>query len=955
MATLPDRVRPAAAKLLAGLNTAQAVGVSAPLGQYFVSAGPGSGKTALLVRRIAWHIRVHGISPDGVLAVTFTNKAAAEMTGRLAALVGDAAARVTSGTFHSVCARFLRRFGNQPPLNMSQSFTIADSADQRSLVTRLCKEQGYPADKRSLRNILSHISNWKCSFVTPAEAARSVTSPGSLHGFAGEEERAATVYALYEAALSENACLDFDGLLIAAVRLLEENASVRARFAACWRAVLVDEWQDTSVLQYRFVRCVACAHRCLTVVGDTAQSVYGWRGADARNTLLLRDDFPGLATVRLALNYRSTAHILSVAQHILTHDSSHANNDALTALVAVRGAPSAAPDSPALDPADSPAISTSGVVAAPVVLRGLDTPDDEAQALAADIDRLVRTRHLSYGHCAVLYRVNYLSRPLEDALRARRIPFRIVGGLGFYERAEIKDLTCYMRLVANRADSFAFLRVINTPSRRFGPKTLEQVRAVAAEKKISLYEAFKQVVTLPRARQFVTIIDELAECTLQYRTHLTAHCASATTASAGPQAATAGASTHLPAAEELVPGSATYVLEQVIQRVGYEAWLRESEKDAVRLDTRLQNIAELKTVAVRFDQAFSAAVVSSIRTRRAAFERVTGGAVPQQAADASQSDGPAPVDDQLPSSTPKSQQLAFEALLVMSPPARPDAAFEASETTASPTASPSTALLGEKRKRSAPSPRQPPGKRGAALAAVPVDADGADSSDDEVSLPDPDTIRPPRVSSSAVQHATSSLHALLADLALVASSPSEGTRQAEKSDVVTLSTVHSAKGLEWPAVFLFGTSANMFPHAMSQDHDEETRLLYVAATRAQILLSVSWFRHRRSWGRDEETGVSPFIASLAASLIPAGGQRKGRAQPRDPRLASTLLLPLSPALRAQLSEATEAFGLEPDATPSSLQSATPTDAEAAAPARNAFGEATGKTRQPYHGPRRRKF
>ncbi|MAG35566.1 MAG: DNA helicase UvrD [Dehalococcoidia bacterium] len=423
------------ADILADLNEAQREAVTAPGGPLLILAGAGSGKTRVIAYRLAHLILNQGVPPHRLLAVTFTNKAAGEMRQRIEALVGDAGRAATCGTFHSVCARWLRR--DIRHLGRDSGFTIYDDDDQLRLIKRCVTEAGINQRVITPPAIRAAISRAKDELLLPDEyAAQASERP--------YEQAIARVYRRYQEALQEANALDFDDLLLTTLRLFDEVPEVLGYYQQRYQHVLVDEYQDTNRAQYEIVRRLGVLHRNITVVGDDDQSIYSWRGADIRNILAFEDEYADARVVKLERNYRSTKHIL---------DSAHA---------VVQGLRSRKPKQLWTDKAPGDEV---------VICQALDE-HDEASFVANEIERLVGDGRRHYRDYAVMYRMNAQSRSLEEALVRRRIPYQLVGGHKFYARREVKDLLCYLRLAYNPADEASLRRVINVPTRGIGARTL---------------------------------------------------------------------------------------------------------------------------------------------------------------------------------------------------------------------------------------------------------------------------------------------------------------------------------------------------------------------------------------------------------------------------------------------------------------------------------------------------
>ncbi len=432
-------------ELLSALNPRQREAVVKSHGPLLVLAGAGSGKTRVITYRIAYLLAAEGVAPEEILAVTFTNKAAGEMKRRIAALL-PAAVRVPSylGTFHSICARMLRRDG--PRIGIRSDFAIFDSADSIALLREAMRELGIPEERRSAREFHAAISAAK--------------NRSRMDGDSALDEIALRLFSAYQSKLRRANGLDFDDLLTEAVRLLESDPAYLDRAQDRHRFILVDEYQDTNFPQYRIVQLLASRERNLCVVGDDDQSIYAFRGADVGNILRFERDYPEAQVVILEQNYRSTQNILDGASSVILNNPRRRPK----ILITDRGAGER------------------------VVWRKTTDEEGEARSVCAALLE-ERRRGRSLSDCAVLYRTHAQSRPIEEALRRQTLPYLLVGGVRFYERKEVKDLLSYLRLVRNRADDWAFVRAIGVPPRGFGGTSASRLSALAAEQRISLFEA----------------------------------------------------------------------------------------------------------------------------------------------------------------------------------------------------------------------------------------------------------------------------------------------------------------------------------------------------------------------------------------------------------------------------------------------------------------------------------
>ncbi|MFM8238418.1 MAG: UvrD-helicase domain-containing protein [Actinomycetota bacterium] len=431
-----------AAPDLSGLNPAQLEAVTLPAGPVLVVAGAGSGKTRVLTHRLAYLVGELDASPFEVLAITFTNKAAGEMRERVADLVGPVARRMWVSTFHSACARILRREASL--LGYRQSFTIYDQSDAQRLTDWVRRDLGLDPKRFPPRQLHGRISALKNELVLPGEFAAAAVGP--------HEERLAEVYTEYQRRLTEASAVDFDDLLILAVRLFREHPAVLDRYRARFRHVLVDEFQDTNAPQWELVRMLTEEHRSITVVGDDAQSVYRFRGADFRNLLRFEEVFPEATVVVLEQNYRSSQRILEAANAVIARNATTRRKRLWTE----RGE------------------------GEPIVRYQGEDEHDEARFVAAEIHRLVDGGTARFGDTAVFYRANAQSRVLEEALVASGVPYRIFGGVKFYDRREVKDAIAYLRAMVNPDDEVSWKRIVNTPRRGIGDASIAKVESLAA-------------------------------------------------------------------------------------------------------------------------------------------------------------------------------------------------------------------------------------------------------------------------------------------------------------------------------------------------------------------------------------------------------------------------------------------------------------------------------------------
>ncbi len=522
------------------LNLRQREAVTTTEGPLLILAGPGSGKTRVIVHRIAHLVEGLRVDPYSVLAVTFTNKAAREMRDRLDQILGPGGARYLSvGTFHATCARWLRIDGHH--LGIDSRYAIFDDNDQMDLVKQLMRDLEIDDKRVSARGVLSAISGAKSELVSPERFA------GQAEGY--WQSTVARLYAGYEEALAQNGALDFDDLLLRAVDLFREAPSVLERYQDRYRYMMVDEFQDTNVTQYQLVRLLGTRHRNVCVVGDEDQSIYGWRKADIRNILSFEADFPELKVVVLEQNYRSTQTILDVARAVIGANRLRKEKQLWT---------------------DNP----RGV---PVVLHEAYDERDEALFVIRQVEALIRAgaRH---NDAAVMYRTNAQSRAIEDAMVRYGLPYRLIGGTRFYQRREVKDVLAYLRLVHNPADAISLARVINIPPRGLGQKTLSELDRTAKQLGLPPYEVARRLADdehepaerpiMPalagRSRNALVQFVRLVEGVCERRAELPLH----------------------------------ELLDLLLERVEYQTYLQDGTEAG---EERWQNVLELRAKALEFE------------------------------------------------------------------------------------------------------------------------------------------------------------------------------------------------------------------------------------------------------------------------------------------------------------------------------------------------------------------
>ena len=464
---------------LKNLNDKQREAVLCTEGPLLIIAGAGSGKTTTMTRRIAYLIGEKGVDPYNILAVTFTNKAANEMRERIESLVEN-----TQGmwvmTFHAACLRILRRFIDR--LGYGKDFTIYDTTDQKAVI-RECLTDSELSDKLfPAASVLAAISNWKNQAIPPAQA--------ELEAASLREKNLAELYRRYTDKLRKYNALDFDDLLIKAVELLEQDPEVLEIYSDRFRYIMIDEYQDTNEIQYRMVNLLAGAHGNICAVGDEDQCIYQWRGATIRNILEFEEDFPGAKIIKLEQNYRSCGNILGGANSVIRHNTERKGKT----------------------------LWTSKEEGEKIRIYKAATDRDEAFHVAREIHKM-KDQGYSYSDIAVLYRTHSMSRGFEESFSRQDIPYRVIGGTRFYDRKEVKDLLCYMRLIQNPNDNISFRRVINEPKRGIGDKSLEKLDVLAGLTDVSIFEVLEKGDGLEalsgkaevNARQFVNMIRKFSE------------------------------------------------------------------------------------------------------------------------------------------------------------------------------------------------------------------------------------------------------------------------------------------------------------------------------------------------------------------------------------------------------------------------------------------------------------
>ncbi|SDX10086.1 DNA helicase-2 / ATP-dependent DNA helicase PcrA [Marininema mesophilum] len=516
--------------MLDGLNPDQRRAVETTEGPLLIVAGAGSGKTRVLTNRVAWLLSEKQIHPWNILAITFTNKAAREMKERIHHLVGGVAEDIWISTFHSMCVRILRRDIDR--IGFNRNFTILDTSDQLTVIKQVLKEKNLDPKKFSPRSFLHQISNAKNQLWGPEELKK--------HASNYNQELAADVYEAYQQKLRMNQSLDFDDLLLETVRLFQQVPEVLDFYQKKFQYIHVDEYQDTNHVQYVLVKMMAKKHRNLCVVGDSDQSIYRFRGADITNILSFERDWPEATTVKLEQNYRSTQAILNAANGVISNNVGRKAKD----------------------------LWTENPTGEPLSLFEAGNEHDEAYFVA---DTIVKQRQEGkpYSNFAVLYRTNAQSRVVEEVFLKSNIPYKMVGGMKFYERKEIKDLLAYLRLVVNPDDDLSLTRVINVPKRGVGQATLDKIAAYAESHQLSLARALLEVENIGLAQRFINPLTSFISLIREMSAMME----------------------YLTASE---------LTEEVLNRSGYREELRKEE--TVEAATRLENIEEFLSVTHEFEE-----------------------------------------------------------------------------------------------------------------------------------------------------------------------------------------------------------------------------------------------------------------------------------------------------------------------------------------------------------------
>ena len=516
------------------LNKPQKEAVFHTEGPLLILAGAGSGKTRVLTHRIAYLIEEKGVNPWNILAITFTNKAAEEMRQRVDSLVGIGAESIWVSTFHSMCVRILRRYIDR--LGYDNRFTIYDTDDQKTLMKEVCRKTDIDTKRFKERMLLSVISSAKNEMILPEEF--ELNAGGDF-----VQLKIAKVYKEYEAQMRANNALDFDDLLVKTVQLLETQPDVRENYQERFRYIMVDEYQDTNTVQFRLVSLLAGKYRNLCVVGDDDQSIYKFRGANIRNILDFEKEFSDAKVIKLEQNYRSVGHVLEVANSVIRNNKGRKEKT----------------------------LWTDNEKGEKIRLRQFDTAYDEAQFIAEDI-KDETAQGANYSDHAVLYRTNAQSRLLEEKFVAMNIPYKIVGGINFYSRREIKDVLSYLKTIDNGKDDLAVRRIINVPKRGIGLTTINRIQESAAARGIGFYDALSAPDLIPGIGRSASKLDSFAALIEYFKGR----------------------------SEE---SGVTDLLTEVIEKTGYTESLEADDPE--ELEARVQNIDELVSKAAVYEESCS--------------------------------------------------------------------------------------------------------------------------------------------------------------------------------------------------------------------------------------------------------------------------------------------------------------------------------------------------------------
>lgn len=745
------------------LNPAQREAVLTTEGPLLVLAGAGSGKTRVLTFRIAHMLGDLGVKPWQILAITFTNKAAAEMRERLAALIPSGTRGMWVCTFHAMCVRMLREDADL--LGYTGQFTIYDDDDSKRMVRDIMQALGIEQKQFPINMIRSKISSAKNAMTGPEDMLKSADSPN--------DKKAAQVYLELERRLRAANAMDFDDLLVRTLELLRTRPEVLDKYQERFRYISVDEYQDTNHVQYEIANLLAAKYQNLMVVGDDDQSIYSWRGADITNILDFEKDFKNCKTVKLEQNYRSTGHILSAANAVVRHNSQRKDKRLFTA------------------EGDGEKIQAFQA----------SDERDEGRWIAGEIEKL-HSKGTSYDDIAVFYRTNAQSRILEDMFLRAGVPYKIVGGTRFFDRAEIRDVMAYLKMIVNPADEMSVKRVINTPRRGIGSTSIQKIERLARDNRCSFFQAC-EIATAETGMFSAKVRNGLSSFVALVREG------------------------------RRVDGELKDVVEMIVDKTGLlQAFRAEGTMES---ESRAENIQEFLGVAAEFEEThedIEGTLESLEELRAAGVADVPASAEPE----------PVVVSAPAPEPGPSAPVSSFEALVG----ARDAAGSNPLDSLAAPALSPQDALAAAIAGNAYAAPTEMPA--------------GAVHADEIERTYGPLTCK--------------ALPALMEWLAL----RSDLDSLAGETHAITMMTIHSAKGLEFPAVFVAGMEEGIFPHVHdfggSDDPgklEEERRLAYVAITRARKRLFLTYAATRRTYGSTSANPRSRFLNEIPFEDIEFSG------------------------------------------------------------------------------------
>lgn len=743
------------------LNPAQREAVLTTEGPLLVLAGAGSGKTRVLTFRIAHMLGDLGVKPWQILAITFTNKAAAEMRERLAALIPSGTRGMWVCTFHAMCVRMLREDADL--LGYTGQFTIYDDDDSKRMVRDIMQALGIEQKQFPINMIRSKISSAKNAMIGPEDMLKSADSPN--------DKKAAQVYLELERRLRAANAMDFDDLLVRTLELLRTRPEVLDKYQERFRYISVDEYQDTNHVQYEIANLLAAKYQNLMVVGDDDQSIYSWRGADITNILDFEKDFKNCKTVKLEQNYRSTGHILSAANAVVRHNSQRKDKRLFTA------------------EGDGEKIQAFQA----------SDERDEGRWIAGEIEKL-HSKGTSYDDIAVFYRTNAQSRILEDMFLRAGVPYKIVGGTRFFDRAEIRDVMAYLKMIVNPADEMSVKRVINTPRRGIGSTSIQKIEQLARDNRCSFFQACE--IACAETGMFSAKVRN-------------------------------GLSSFVSLVREgrRMDGELKDVVEMIVDKTGLlQAFRAEGTMES---ESRAENIQEFLGVAAEFEETHE-----DIEGTLESLEELRAAGV----ADVPAEPEPVVVSAPAPEPGPSAPASSFEALVG----ARDAAGSNPLDSLAAPALSPQDALAAAIAGNAYAAPTELPA--------------GAVHADEIERTYGPLTCK--------------ALPALMEWLAL----RSDLDSLAGETHAITMMTIHSAKGLEFPAVFVAGMEEGIFPHVHdfggSDDPgklEEERRLAYVAITRARKRLFLTYAATRRTYGSTSANPRSRFLNEIPFEDIEFSG------------------------------------------------------------------------------------